>query len=335
LTGEVGAEVTNASTTQLYDVRSGTWSFELMRTLGIPTGLFAPLHRPGEPAGVVSGEVLSETGMAGPVPVTAVGSHDTASAVVGVPSAGDGTCFISCGTWSLVGMELPHPVLSDASLSANFTNEVGVDGTTRFLRNVMGLWLLQESLRTWNDHGLPADLATLLHEASRVPAFAALVDTDDPSFLGPGDMPLRIAEVCAATGQTPPQSQAETVRCILDSLALAYRMAVHTVQRLSGQSVDAVHIVGGGSRNTVLCQLTADACDLPVIAGPVEASALGNVLVQARAVTRACGRPRPIASRRHSNPEPSMGAGGVGLLGQPDSFNAIAQQLSAQQLGAR
>ena len=175
-------------------------------------------------------------------------------------------------------------MLTDASLAANFTNEVGVDGTTRFLRNVMGLWLLQESVRTWNDRGLPAELASLLHDAARVPAFGTLIDADDASLLAPGDMPARIARLCADTGQTPPQSQAEAVRCILDSLALAYRSAVRTAQELSGRSVDAVHIVGGGSRNALLCQLTADACDLPVVAGPVEASALGNVLVQARAV---------------------------------------------------
>jgi rhamnulokinase len=284
LTGEMGAEVTNASTTQLYDVRSGTWSWDLMRALSIPTHLFPPLRRPGEPSGTLTNEVRDQTGLAGPVPVTAVGSHDTASAVVGVPATGDGICFISCGTWSLVGLELPAPVLTEASLKANFTNETGVDGTIRYLRNVMGLWLLQESVRIWNDRGLPADLATLLHDAARAPAFGALVDTDDPTFLPPGDMPARIAAACAATGQSPPQNQAETVRCILDSLALAYRRAVGAAQELSGRSVDAVHIVGGGSRNTMLCQLTADACDLPVVAGPVEASALGNVLVQARAV---------------------------------------------------
>lgn len=284
LTGEAGAEVTNASTTQLYDVRSGTWAFDLMQTLDIPTRLFPPLRRPGQPAGTLNNEVRIQTGLTGPVPVTAVGSHDTASAVVSVPASGDGICFISCGTWSLVGLELPEPVLTEASLTANFTNEVGVDGTTRFLRNVMGLWLLQESVRTWNDRGLPVDIPSLLHEATRVPAFAYLINTDDPSLLAPGDMPARIAKLCAATGQTPPQNQAETVRCIVDSLALAYRMAVQTAQRLAGRFVDSVHIVGGGSRNSLLCQLTADACDLPVIAGPVEASALGNLLVQARAV---------------------------------------------------
>jgi rhamnulokinase len=211
--------------------------------------------------------------------------------VVSVPARVDGgaMCFISSGTWSLVGLELPVPVLTDASLAANFTNAVGIDGTTLFLRNVMGLWLLQESVRTWNDRGLPADIVTLLHEASRVPGFAAVVNADDPSLLAPGDMPARIARLCAATGQAPPQNQAQTVRCIMDSLALAHRRAVQSAQRLSGRSVDAVHIVGGGSRNTLLCRLTADACDLPVIAGPVEASALGNVLVQARAVGALCG----------------------------------------------
>jgi rhamnulokinase len=283
LTGGVGAEVTNASTTQLYDVRVGAWSLDLMRAFGIPTRLFPTLRLPGAPAGTLTAEARTLTGLSDAVPVTAVGSHDTASAVASVPAAGEGFCFISCGTWSLVGMELPQPVLTEASLRANFTNEVGVDGTNRFLRNVMGLWLLQESLRTWNDRGLPADLASLLHDAARVPAFASLINTDDPSLLAPGDMPARISRLCAAAGQAPPQSQAETARCIMDSLALAYRMAVQTAQRLSGRSVDAVHIVGGGSRNALLCQLTADACDLPVIAGPAEASALGNVLVQARA----------------------------------------------------
>jgi rhamnulokinase len=284
LTGELGAEVTNASTTQLYDVRTGTWSFELMNRLDIPTELFPALRRPGESCGTLTGESLVQTGLIEPMPLTAVGSHDTASAVVSVPGTGDPLCYISCGTWSLVGLELPGPVLSDDSRMANFTNEVGIDGTIRFLHNVMGLWLLQESLRAWRDRGLRADLGAVLHDASLVPPLSAVVDVDDSTLLAPGDVPARIAELCAATGEAQPQSQAETVRCILDSLALAYRGAVHTAQRLSGKSVDAVHLVGGGSRNALLCQLTADACDLPVVAGPVEASALGNVMVQARAV---------------------------------------------------
>jgi rhamnulokinase len=174
-------------------------------------------------------------------------------------------------------------VLTEAGRQAGFTNELGVDGTVRYLRNVMGLWLLQESLRTWSAAGLPADLAELLAAAAQVRGFPAVVDPDDPRFLPPGDQPARIAEVCRETGQTPPQSQAETVRCILDSLALAYRRTVREATALSGREVDVVHLVGGGVRNTLLCQLTADACGVPVVAGPVEAAALGNALVQARA----------------------------------------------------
>ncbi|MCW2617259.1 MAG: carbohydrate kinase [Modestobacter sp.] len=283
LTGAVGAEVTNASTTGLLDAATRQWSEELIERLGLPRGLFPPLTQPGDRLGELTVEVLAETGLAGPVPVTAVGSHDTASAVVGVPAASERFAYVSCGTWSLVGVELEKPVLTEASRRAGFTNELGVDGTVRYLRNVMGLWLLQESLRTWQAAGLPADLPPLLHAAGREPAFAAVVDCDDARFLPPGDMPSRIAEICRETGQTVPQSQAATVRCILDSLALAYRRAVRRAAELSGQPVDVVHLVGGGARNALLCQLTADACGLPVVAGPVEAAALGNALVQARA----------------------------------------------------
>jgi rhamnulokinase len=202
--------------------------------------------------------------------------------VVSVPARGHDFAYISCGTWSLVGMELDQPVLSGASQAANFTNEAGVDGTIRYLRNVMGLWLLQESVRTWAGDRQPADLAALLREAARVPPLLAVVNPDDPMFLPPGDMPARIADACRRTGQQVPQSRAEIVRCIIDSLALAYRRAIRQVQELSGHPVDTVHIVGGGSRNALLCQLTADACGLPVIAGPAEAAALGNILIQAR-----------------------------------------------------
>src|SRR4029453_17698381 len=222
-------------------------------------------------------------GLAGPGAGPPGGSPDTASAVVGVPAGADRFAYISCGTWSLVGVELEKPVLTEDSRAAGFTNELGVDGTFRYLRNVMGLWLVQESLRTWAAAGLPADLPDLLAAAARVPAFTALVDPDDDRFLPPGDMPARIAQACAETGQTPPQSQAETVRCILDSLALAYRRTVRRAAELSGRDVEVVHLVGGGARNTLLCQLTADACGLPVMAGPVEAAALGNALIQARA----------------------------------------------------
>ncbi len=283
LTGAVGAEVTNASTTGLLDATTREWAEDLVDRLGLPWGLLPPIRQPGERLGELTAEVRAGTGL-GAVPVIAVGSHDTASAVVGVPAASDRFAYVSCGTWSLVGVELDAPVLGEESRAAGFTNELGVDGTVRYLRNVMGLWLLQESLRTWAAAGLPADLAELLAAAARVPAFTAVVDPDDPRFLPPGDMPARIAEVCRGTGQTPPQSQAETVRCILDSLALAYRRTVRRAAELSGREVDVVHLVGGGARNTLLCRLTADVCGVPVLAGPVEAAALGNALVQARAL---------------------------------------------------
>jgi rhamnulokinase len=289
LSGAVGAEVTNASTTGLLDATTRKWAWDLVDRLGLARGLFPPLTRPGDRLGELSADVLAETGLTGTVPVTAVGSHDTASAVVGVPAATEGFAYISCGTWSLVGVELERPVLTEAGRRAGFTNELGVDGTVRYLRNVMGLWLLQESLRTWAAAGLSADLADLLGAAARVPAFTAVVDPDDSRFLPPGDMPARIAQVCAETGQARPLGQAEMVRCILDSLALAYRRTMRRVAELSGRDVDVVHLVGGGARNTLLCQLTADACGLPVVAGPVEAAALGNVLVQARAAGAVTG----------------------------------------------
>ena len=270
LTGEQGAEITNASTTQLVDVRTRTWSTDLMHRAGIDPALFPAPREPGARIGETDAGV----------PVLAVGSHDTASAVVGVPADGPGFAYVSCGTWSLVGVELAAPVLTEESRRANFTNELGVDGTVRYLRNVMGLWLLQESLRAWGRD----DTAVLLAEAAALPALVSIVDPDSPEFLPPGDMPARIAAACRRTGQPEPQSPSATVRCIVDSLALAHRRAIHDAARLSGCDVEVVHVVGGGVRNGLLCQLTADATGLPVIAGPVEATAIGNVLVQARAL---------------------------------------------------
>jgi rhamnulokinase len=268
LTGEEGAEVTNASTTQLLDVRTRTWATDLMRRVGVAPELFPALREPG----TVIGPAADGT------PVIAVGSHDTASAVAGVPAANERFAYISCGTWSLVGVELDRPVLTEASRAANFTNELGVDGTVRYLRNVMGLWLLQECVREWG-----VDTAVVLAEAAARPA-GAVIDPDDPVFLPPGDMPARIADACRRTGQPVPADPPAVVRCVVDSLADAHRRAVHAARELSGVDVDVVHVVGGGARNALLCQLTADACGLPVVAGPVEATALGNVLVQARAL---------------------------------------------------
>jgi rhamnulokinase len=291
LTGEIGAEVTNASTTGLYDVRAGEWARPLMSRLGLPHELFPPLREPGAPAGRLRAEVAAETGLS--AAVTAVGSHDTASAVFAVPAADDRFGYVSCGTWSLAGVELDAPVLTAPSRTAGFTNEVGVDGTIRYLRNIMGLWLLQESLRAWRaEDSLPG----LLAAAAEAPPFAALVDPGDQEFLPPGDMPARIAAHCERTDQRPPGGRAETVRCVLESLALGHRAAIREASRLSGRTVEVVHIVGGGARNTLLCQLTADACGLPVVAGPVEATAIGNALVQARA-HGFTGDPRALVRR--------------------------------------
>ncbi|MBB4912182.1 rhamnulokinase [Actinophytocola algeriensis] len=272
LTGEQGAEVTNASTTQLLDVKTRRWATGLMANAGVDPALFPELREPGTVIGDADG-----------TPVIAVGSHDTASAVVGVPAEHERFAYISCGTWSLVGVELDTPVLTEASREANFTNELGVDGTVRYLRNVMGLWLLQECVREWG-----ADTGELLREAEKRPR-AAVIDPDDPVFLPPGAMAARIADACERADQPVPEDRPAIVRCVVDSLADAHRRAVEDAQALSGKAVDVVHMVGGGARNTLLCQLTADACGLPVVAGPVEATAIGNVLVQARALGALAG----------------------------------------------
>lgn len=280
LTGAVGAEATNASTTQLYDVRAREWATGLAERVAVPSRILPRLREPGDLVGTLLDEVAEQTGLPRETPVVAVGSHDTASAVVGVPFADPArAAYISSGTWSLVGLELDAPVLSDEARAANFTNEGGVDATIRFLRNVMGLWVLSETMRGWATD----DLTGLLRQAAAA-GHGPVVDVDDPAFLPPGDMPARIAAACRATGQRPPDDRGATVRCILESLALAYRRNVRLAASLSGRTVEVVHVVGGGARNELLCQLTADACGVPVLAGPVEAAALGNVLVQARAL---------------------------------------------------
>ncbi len=285
LTGARVAEATNASTTGL--VRAGEptrWDAGLLTRLGIPAAVLPPIVQPGDRIGTLLEAVATEVGLPSSTPVTAIGSHDTASAVVAVPMTTPDAAYISCGTWGLVGVELERPVLTEASRAANFTNEGGVDGRTRFLHNVMGLWLLSESVRTWERGGETIDLPGLITQAAAVDAPVSVFDANDPRFLAPGDLPARIAEFLTEHGRAVPQSRAEFVRCIIESLAQAFADAVHTASELSGVQVRAIHVVGGGSQNTLLCQLTADRAGIPVIAGPVEATALGNVLVQARAV---------------------------------------------------
>ncbi|MFD1931959.1 rhamnulokinase family protein [Nonomuraea mangrovi] len=290
LTGVKGAELTNASTTGLFDVRGRDWARPLIAELGLPMRIFPEISVPGTVVGPLNADVGREVGHGGVV--TRVASHDTASAVVAVPAQTPGFAYISCGTWSLVGVELDEPVLTGDSMAANFTNEAGVDGTIRYLRNVMGLWILQECMRVWGE----SDLDGLLRAAALAEPYRMVIDPDDPGFLPPGDMPARIDAYCARTGQPSPGSRAQAVRCILESLALAYRRAVGDAARLSGREIEVVHIVGGGARNALLCQLTADATGLPVVAGPVEAAALGNVLVQARAMGLAAD-PRELVRR--------------------------------------
>jgi rhamnulokinase len=298
LTGERFAERTNASTTGLLTVSTGStigvstgsttgsgWDDVLIARLGLPRSLFPELIGAGSRVGQLLPAVATELGLgsARAPEVVAVGSHDTASAIVAVPMRSESAAYISCGTWGLVGVELERPVLSEASRAANFTNEGGVDGRIRFLHNVMGLWLLSESVRSWESGGETIDLPLLLAQAAAVTAPVTVFDADDPAFLAPGDMPSRIATWCTEHAREVPRSRAEFVRSIIESLADAFARAVRTAGELSGVRIDTVHIVGGGSQNALLCQLTADRAGLPVVAGPVEATAIGNVLVQARA----------------------------------------------------
>jgi rhamnulokinase len=288
LTGTLRTEYTNATSTGLVDIRTRQWSTDLLAQLGIPLSRLSEIEQPGSTRGPLLSHLAERLRMNPATVVTTVGSHDTASAVVSVPATDDRFAYIASGTWSLVGVELDHVVATPSARNANFTNEGGVDATTRFLRNVGGLWLLQESIRTWTEQGYSPDLQTLLDDATALP-IGPTFDVHDDTFIAPGDMPTRIAASVAATGQRPPANPSEIVRCILDSLATAYADTIRQAVELSGKAVDVVHIVGGGSQNELLCQLTANAIGLPVIAGPVEATAIGNVLVQARAIGASLG----------------------------------------------
>ena len=283
LTGEQVAERTNASTTGLLDISSGSWNATLIDKLSLPRSLFPSLVDPGSRIGSLRDDVAAEVDATAAIEVIVVGSHDTASAVVGVPMTEPGAAYISSGTWSLVGVELDRPVLSVESREANFTNEGGVDGKIRYLRNVMGLWLLSESIRSWEREGQSVELMTLLARAAAVRAPVPIFDANHPSLLPPGDMPKRIAALCAEAGAAAPDSPAALARSILESLAEAYAIAINDAERLSGHKINTVHVVGGGSQNTLLCQLTANRTGRRVLAGPVEATAIGNVLIQGRA----------------------------------------------------
>ncbi|TPG33702.1 rhamnulokinase [Mycolicibacterium hodleri] len=282
LTGVLATERTNASTTGLLGI-DGRWDDELESILGLPGDLFPALIEPGTALGLLLPDVADRTGLDAGQRVMTVASHDTASAVVAIPMSSESGAYISCGTWALVGVELTDPVVTADARAANFTNEVGADGRIRFLRNVMGLWLLSETVRHWERDGSRIDLPHLLEQAAACPAPSEVFDSDDPRFVEPGDMPARIAGWYGERGLPPPTTQAGMTRAIVESLAAGFARGVEQSAALSGVPVETVHLVGGGARNRLLCQLVADRVDRPVVAGPVEATAIGNVLVQARA----------------------------------------------------
>jgi rhamnulokinase len=280
LTGIKANEFTDASTTQMYDPSSRSWAYDLLKSLTLPTELLGTVIQPGTVLGPLRPAVALETGI-NPVPVIAPASHDTGSAVAAVPAQGHSWAYISSGTWSLMGVELDAPLINDKALQFNFTNEGGVGGTIRFLKNIMGLWLVQECRRVWERDGHSFSYADLARLAEASPPFLSLVDPDHCSFILPTNMPQALAEFCRKTGQPVPAAPGAVVRCTLESLALRYRWVLARLEELVEQRIEIIHVVGGGCQNEMLCQLTADACNRTVMAGPVEATAIGNLLVQA------------------------------------------------------
>jgi rhamnulokinase len=275
LCGSRSSEFTNATTTQCFDPRTRRWADDLLERLDVPTRLFPNVVEPGTQLGTIEEGALDGTA------VIAVATHDTGSAVAAVPFRHNGSIFISAGTWSLVGMEIDRPLITDESYAANLTNEGGVCGTFRLLRNVTGLWLLNESRRVWAKAGLRHSFDGLISLAAAAPPLRSLIDPDDESFAVPGDMPARIDEFCRRTGQPVPDDPGATSRCILESVALKHALAVDLLRAVTGTEPQELHMVGGGARNHLLCQWTADATDMAVIAGPEEATLIGNLLVQA------------------------------------------------------
>ena len=312
LSGELANECTNASTTGLLDARTGDWAHELIGRLGLPARLFASLVPPGTSLG----PLLAHHDLGAPTVFT-VASHDTASAFAAVPLRDAHSAVLSSGTWSLLGVELSEPVLTEAAAEANLSNERGVDGTTRLLKNVMGMWLLEECRRAWAAEGHDVTYETVIRLAGEVRGDAPVFDPDDESFLAPGDMPDRIAAACARSGQAPPREVAAIVRSIVVSLACKYRWVLERLEAVSGQVLRRIHVIGGGARNAPLCQLTADLTGREVVAGPVEATALGNLLIQARAA----GEIGTLADQR------AVAAASADLVAYEPSADAAAEAM--------
>lgn len=285
LTGVKCNEMTEASTTQFYDPTRGDWARELLEKFGLPVGIMGTIEQPGTNLGPLRASLVAESGLSA-TRVVLPGSHDTASAVMAVPAHSRPAerpdwCYISLGTWALMGIEVPAPVVTDEVLALNFTNEGGVGNTIRLLKNICGLWLVQECRRVWNQAGRDWDWEDLNKLSAQSRPLMALIDPDAPDFLAPQDMPAAIAEYCARTGQRPPADEGAVVRCALDSLALKFRHVLGMCEQLAGRRIETIHIVGGGTKNRQLCQATADACGRRVLAGPVEATATGNLMMQA------------------------------------------------------
>jgi rhamnulokinase len=285
LSGEKSNEYTNATTTQFFNPRENDWAFPLLERFEVPRRLFGPVATPGTRLGPLRASVANE--IAGPrMQVVLPGTHDTASAVMSVPASGTpgkrpDWCYISSGTWSLMGIEVPGPVVNDRCRELNFTNEGGVGGTIRLLKNIAGLWLVQQCRAAWQREGREYDWSQLTGMAQGAKPLVALIDPDDPRFVAPENMPAAIREFCQETGQVAPETDGAVVRCALESLALRYRMVILWLEQLNGGPLETIHIVGGGTQNRLLCQMAADACDRRVVTGPIEATAIGNVMMQA------------------------------------------------------
>lgn len=284
LTGKKGTEYTIASTSQLLDPFKRDWDRELMEKLGIPAHIFGEVKLPGTVRGTLLPEIAKECGVA-EIPVIAIGGHDTASAVAAVPAQEKDFAYISSGTWSLLGAEVQKPLCTEGVMKANYTNEGGVDGSIRLLKNIMGLWIIQECKREWDRRGSETSFGELVELSMQAPAFKAILDVDDACFLAPGDMPARIQAYCAKSGQPVPEGKGEISRVIYESLALKYRWAIERLEEdMLKKPIEALHIVGGGSKNALLNRFTAEAIKRPVIAGPDEGTIIGNLLVQAQAL---------------------------------------------------
>ena len=282
LTGETKSEFTIATTSQMFNPRTADWDSELLSALSVPRSVMQDIVQPGTPLGSLRQSVAEETHLEG-IGVTAVASHDTGSAIAAIPAQGDDWAYISSGTWSLMGVEIGIPIISDDGLNANFTNEGGVEGTFRFLKNIMGLWLLQQCRKEWSS-SMQYSYDDLMRLADEAKPFRSMVDPDNSDFFNPPSMQESIRAYCGKTGQSAPEKPAEFVRCILESLALKYRATLEQLRQLTGRRIGRVHIIGGGSQNRLLCQYAANAMGVPVIAGPVEATAIGNIMMQAHAL---------------------------------------------------